>query len=406
MLRPAALWGFLALAPLSLAVGAAGAGYFALHDTLVRAALAHAAETETNYADRLQEARGRLEAAESRRLIEGKALDDRLKALVAREARLEEREQVLAGLAAAARVAAKPETKRDALSAIDAASPKAETPKASASDLGARAYAPDAGLGPPAEHVSFSTPAVDFEPVAALGPRARVDRAAKSLDAIETGQTATAAAIGASAARASAREASAVVEAGLDPAKLSPPKPGPGVGGPFIPLDPGPRASAFDRAAARAAAEVAAGERLRLLMPFLPFGKPLVGESPVSSPFGYRIDPFLGRPALHPGVDLLQPYGAEVRAAGAGRVVHAGPSGGYGDMVEIDHGDGLATRYGHLSETLVAEGDEVVRGAVVGRLGSTGRSTGPHLHYEVRIDGDPVDPSSFLRAGERLAAAP
>ena len=109
----------------------------------------------------------------------------------------------------------------------------------------------------------------------------------------------------------------------------------------------------------------------------------------VTSPFGYRADPFLGRLALHPGVDLAEAYGAEIHAAAAGRVVHAGPAGGYGNMVEIDHGNGLATRYAHMSETLVEEGQEVDKGAVLGRLGSTGRSTGPHLHYEVRVDGEP-----------------
>jgi murein DD-endopeptidase MepM/ murein hydrolase activator NlpD len=79
--------------------------------------------------------------------------------------------------------------------------------------------------------------------------------------------------------------------------------------------------------------------------------------------------------------------------------------GGYGIMVEIDHGNGLTTRYAHMSEVLVHEGQEVAQGAIVGRIGSTGRSTGPHLHYEVRIDGEPVDPERFLRAGAQLAAA-
>ena len=79
--------------------------------------------------------------------------------------------------------------------------------------------------------------------------------------------------------------------------------------------------------------------------------------------------------------------------------------GGYGNMVEIDHGNGLATRYGHMSEILVEEGQEVKAGAVLGRLGSTGRSTGPHLHYEVRVDGEPVDPERFLQAGAPLFAS-
>jgi murein DD-endopeptidase MepM/ murein hydrolase activator NlpD len=79
--------------------------------------------------------------------------------------------------------------------------------------------------------------------------------------------------------------------------------------------------------------------------------------------------------------------------------------GGYGNMVEIDHGNGLATRYGHMSEILVEEGEEVEAGAALGRIGSTGRSTGPHLHYEVRVDGEPVDPTRFLRAGDGLLVA-
>jgi len=139
-------------------------------------------------------------------------------------------------------------------------------------------------------------------------------------------------------------------------------------------------------------------------MPFVPLRKPLSGEASLTSPFGYRLDPFLGRPALHPGVDLLQPYGAEIRATAAGRVAHAGPMGGYGNMVEIDHGFGLATRYGHMSEVLVGEGQQVAQGDLLGRLGSTGRSTGPHLHYEVRVDGEPVDPERFMLAGGRLGA--
>ncbi len=86
----------------------------------------------------------------------------------------------------------------------------------------------------------------------------------------------------------------------------------------------------------------------------------------------------------------------------AGTVSHAGWQGGYGKLVEIDHGNGLATRYGHLSEIDVRVGQHIKIGQVVGKIGSTGRSTGPHLHYETRIEGDPVDPHKFLRAGSKL----
>ena len=137
----------------------------------------------------------------------------------------------------------------------------------------------------------------------------------------------------------------------------------------------------------------------------MPLAGPLPGSPEVTSPFGARIDPFLGRPALHTGVDLKQEYGAEVRTTAAGRVSFAGQMGGYGNMVEVDHGNGLASRYAHLSHIDVAEGDTVSKGSVLGEVGSTGRATGPHLHYEVRIDGEPVDPMRFLDAGLRLAKA-
>jgi murein DD-endopeptidase MepM/ murein hydrolase activator NlpD len=143
-------------------------------------------------------------------------------------------------------------------------------------------------------------------------------------------------------------------------------------------------------------------DSLRHALPTLPLRKPLSGTLQMTSGFGYRTDPFLGRPALHSGVDLREDFGQPVRATAAGVVIAAGPSGGYGNMVEVDHGGGFSTRYGHLSTILVAPGQQVAPGAVIGRVGSTGRSTGPHLHYEVRADGEAVDPTRFLRAAATL----
>ena len=117
-----------------------------------------------------------------------------------------------------------------------------------------------------------------------------------------------------------------------------------------------------------------------------------------------RTDPFLGRPAMHTGIDFRGDTGEPVHATAAGKVTIAGWNGGYGKMVEIDHGNGLATRYGHLSEIDVKVGQIVRIGQVIGKIGSTGRSTGPHLHYETRIDGEAVDPQKFLRAGCGSAA--
>ena len=134
----------------------------------------------------------------------------------------------------------------------------------------------------------------------------------------------------------------------------------------------------------------------------VPVRKPVTGEIDVSSPFGVRIDPFLHVPGMHTGIDFRGEYGEPIHATAAGKVTAAGWTGGYGKMVEIDHGNGLSTRYGHLSEIDVVVGDTIRIGQIVGRLGSTGRSTGPHLHYETRINGEAVNPHKFLAAGDKL----
>ena len=130
---------------------------------------------------------------------------------------------------------------------------------------------------------------------------------------------------------------------------------------------------------------------------FVPSLRP-VAEGWHSSNFGYRIDPFTGRSAFHEGIDFPAETGTPILAAASGRVVFAGEYPQYGKMVEIDHGNGLATRYAHASRLNVRVGELVVRGQRVATVGTTGRSTGPHLHFEVRLHGVPQNPARFLQA--------
>lgn len=123
-----------------------------------------------------------------------------------------------------------------------------------------------------------------------------------------------------------------------------------------------------------------------------------------SSFYGVRSDPFRGTAAMHPGVDIPGTMGSPIYATADGIVARAERSGGYGNMIEINHGRGIATRYGHLSKILVAANTRVTRGQLIGLMGSTGRSTGSHLHYEVRIDGRAVNPVPFLQNGSYLLA--
>jgi murein DD-endopeptidase MepM/ murein hydrolase activator NlpD len=136
----------------------------------------------------------------------------------------------------------------------------------------------------------------------------------------------------------------------------------------------------------------------------IPSDKP-IKTAEFTSGFGSRDDPFRHGAAFHPGIDLAAPYGTPVYATADGTVLRAGwNSGGYGNLVEINHGRGIVTRYGHLSKVLVSPGDRITRGQQIGRVGSTGRSTGNHLHYEVRIDDNAVNPIPFMRSTDYLMA--
>lgn len=172
-----------------------------------------------------------------------------------------------------------------------------------------------------------------------------------------------------------------------------------GVGGPYLPVSTGSRSFRQGITAVTDGIEQLAA--LRAAARQLPLWRPLPAAD-ITSGFGTRLDPFFGKPSLHAGVDFRAQPGAAVRATAMGTVTEAGPTCGYGNMVEIDHGNGLSTRYAHMSAIAVKVGDKVETGDVVGYVGTTGRSTGPHLHYEVRIDGEPIDPMRYIRAGGEL----
>ena len=414
MLRPAVTWALVALAPLSLTWGAAATAYLAFHDDLMGALVVRQAEMQTAYEDRLAEARAQLDAVASRQLLDQGSFEGKMHDLLSRQARLEQRGSIVAALAeeaAAVRrsssAAAKPAT--DALGAIQALSPPTAD-NGGGDDGSASAYAPAAGVSiepqavPPrpddrrrgnwsALSGRPETPAMTGLTAAAQSPdldaATRLDLIGRSLERLDDKQMIALAAIDRTATRVSARDEAIVARTGLDPLKLAAPKRAGGVGGPYIPLDVDPKSPAFDRAAARVARDMAMAERLKALMPFVPLRKPLEGDASLTSPFGYRVDPFLGRPALHPGVDLAEAYGAEIHCTGAGRVTHAGPMGGYGNMVEIDHGNGLTTRYAHMSEVLVAGGSG----------GRAGRDRRPD-----RLDRPLDRPASALRSAGRRRA--
>jgi murein DD-endopeptidase MepM/ murein hydrolase activator NlpD len=165
-----------------------------------------------------------------------------------------------------------------------------------------------------------------------------------------------------------------------------------GEGGPYIALND-PRAKAMDQQRL---------DDLKKVAKDLPLGSPLAVAYQLGSDYGVRIDPINHKQSFHPGLDMDAPYRTTVFSTGAGTVIFTGNMDGYGKVVEMDHGHGIVTRFAHLHRILVAKGQKVGLHSPIAELGSTGRSTGPHLHYEVRVDGQTVDPAKLMQAGKNV----
>jgi murein DD-endopeptidase MepM/ murein hydrolase activator NlpD len=166
-----------------------------------------------------------------------------------------------------------------------------------------------------------------------------------------------------------------------------------GEGGPYIPASHAPQSAGNPNP-----------EKLAALVKTLPVSAPLESYQ-LGSPFGVRGDPINGQSSYHTGIDLQAPYMSPVYATAAGTVTYSGYRDDYGKVVEIDHGNGIATRYAHLHRQTVSVGQRVVAHTQIGFLGSTGRATGPHVHYEILVNGEPQDPAKFLGLARLVAAA-
>ena len=166
-----------------------------------------------------------------------------------------------------------------------------------------------------------------------------------------------------------------------------------GKGGPFIPD------TSFNSSEQEILANVDKMVLLHDILGNLPLAKP-INDAQLRSPFGRRVDPLNGRWAMHPGLDMAGATGSKIYSTNEGVIVFAGRKPAYGNVVDIEHKFGIVTRYAHLSKIVVKEGQKVAKGQQVGVQGSTGRSTGQHLHYEVRVNDSPINPIKFLNAGE------
>ena len=379
---------------------AATGTYFAFRDDVLTRLIARQAEMQYAYEDRIAELRAKVDRTTSRQLLDQEQFDQKLDQIMKRQTALESRATALGAMP-------------DVTGSIPRSTPQRGdanqttmqgTPKPSPiSDTVIFVAPPDREA-----RLESRAPAVIAPPVNQFAKNQGFDnvlvRLTTSLDQVERRQVAALSAVEEGMDSRMRRMRGVVSDLGLNMASLEAAVPRAAMGGPFVPVKLTANASPFEKQLYRINVTRADMDRLNRTLAQVPYRKPVVGEVEFTSGFGVRSDPFLGRPAMHTGLDFRAATGDPARVTANGKVVSAGWSGGYGRMVEVDHGNGLSTRYGHLSEINVKVGEIVKIGQVIGLVGSTGRSTGPHLHYETRIDGEAVDPQKFLRAGVRLSA--
>jgi murein DD-endopeptidase MepM/ murein hydrolase activator NlpD len=382
-IRPATLAATVAGVGIAVLATLAAAGYLAFHDRLVAAAFNRQAETEAAYEDRLAALRLQIDRLASRQVLDQDDVAERVEALARQHSALVATGARLADLLQKARAAgvAVPDPRAGA---VGPAVPTGAAAKPIAASVIRGAAL--TGIEDPTTLLrrldTIAAGAVDVDRQHAAVAAGLAENAAERVDLIEG----TMAQLGVGGPRSKPVPPAARAASGA------------GVGGPYV------AAESPEATIGRAAALLDRFELLKRRLNNLPLRRPIEGDLVITSPFGSRQDPFLGAPALHTGVDLRAEQGAPVLATAPGTVETTGRFGGYGLMVDIDHGNGVVTRYGHLSRIAVNQGTRIAAGDVIGYAGSTGRSTGPHLHYETRIAGEAVDPSDWLAAGERLEA--
>lgn len=362
----------------------AATAYMLFRDEIVGATLARQIAMQQAYEDRITTLRAQIDRINARQLLDQAAFEAKIDTLIARQDVLKEQDAKVAAVLEKAR------SQGVKLPAGQTTVTGSGTPAAEATDKPFKA--------------SFSDP---FGPkvTPSRSVAARIAAAEASIAAFADRQVLALAAVAEMAERDAGRIERVVGKLGMKVAVAGPspdgaprPKPSVGAGGPFVPAsDP----VAMVRRAETAIDRLAG---IRKSARVLPLGLPVRADPQITSTFGNRSDPFLGVLAMHTGIDFRAETGDPVVATGSGTVEEAGRQGGYGLMVEIDHGQGVTTRFGHLSRIAVEVGQTVRPGQVIGYAGSTGRSTGPHLHYETRVNGDAVNPMPWLDAGRELHA--
>ncbi len=355
--------------------------YLVMRDDLIGATVSRQARIQQAYEDRIAALRAQVDRITSRQLLDQQMMETKVTELLERQDQLSSRSGRLGPL-------------------LDRARDNTKT-----GSIPLPASKPDAVLGSAAVEPSQSLLAGIFGGKRKVPEKSAADKAdelfasvSHSIKDIEARQVAEIRTL-ANDAKASADEIRTALQSGGLPVSD---RDAIAEGGPFIPASEGRKITAFDKEVDNLDQALTKLDSMRSQAKRYPIANPVPGAD-ITSRFGYRKDPLLGTEAFHAGIDFRAETGRAIKAPASGVVVSAGIKGGYGNMVEIQHQGGMITRYGHLNRILVTAGDNVAAGDTIAEAGSTGRSTGPHLHYEIRVDNNPIDPWRYLNIGRKIS---
>jgi len=371
----------------------AATSYLVMRDDLIGASLARQANIQQEYEDRISSLRAQVDRITSRQLLDQQVVEKKVEKLLQQQLALSSRHGLINNLIDRAENSGlidkqdsleTPSAKPDERAQLQNGEQNLSTLIAAVDPKDAKAVSDSAPHDSVADHADKMFSAVTFSL-----KKIEQDQMTK-INVLTEGADTTADAI-----------QSILRRTGIEIATSNPTsEDNESVGGPYLAPQPEDQ---FETSLGNLDLALQRLEDARKQVKSLPFANPAPGKT-ITSTFGNRIDPFFGTLAMHAGVDFREPYGEPIRSTGAGTVTAAGANGSYGNMVEITHGDGIVTRYGHLSRVIAKMGAKVEIGDVIGEAGSTGRSTGTHLHYEVRRNDVAVDPMRFLNAGAKLTS--
>ena len=385
--------------------------YIILHDDLLASAIKDRIQMQSAYEGRITDLRGEVGAVTGQLMLNQDEFDNKVEKLNSRQAMLEERQTTIAALMNDVDQVALALGQSEITGSLGAGTEQTRrlSPNVELVDAADDGNTIQLEFANQYDAVTISRPGYDILASAELPavPQNRADRDLVRLAAgqyqLEADQFDMLNQIERNADAATLVIAQAIARTGIEPQEIARVRANENtaVGGPLIQVSPQvlPAKSSFERQLHRIRVQSRRARDLYSTLLSYPIRRPLTAGHPTTSRFGSRIDPFKRTLAHHSGVDFRANRGTPVHATAGGTVIMGRRNAGYGRMVEISHANGMTTRYAHLSRINVRKGQKVQAGDIIGRVGSTGRSTGPHLHYETRLNGSAINPKRFLDIG-------